>query len=72
LSIQASEHRSQYKNRCLALEKMAAVLREALKPDPKPRRATKPSKAATRRRLDSKKIRGDVKRNRQHRPRMDD
>ena len=72
LSIQASEHRSQYKNRCLALEKMAAVLREALKPDPKPRRATKPSKAATRRRLDSKKIRGDVKRNRQHRPRLDD
>jgi len=72
LSIQASEHRSQYKNRCLALEKMAAVLREALKPDPKPRRATKPSKAATRRRLDSKKMRGDVKRNRQHRPRLDD
>lgn len=72
LRVRASEHRSQYKNRCLALEKMAEVLRTALRPEPKPRRATKPSKASTRRRLDSKTLRGEVKRNRQQRPRLDD
>ena len=72
LRIRASEHRSQYKNRCLALEKMAEALRDGLKPDPKPRRATKPSKASTRKRLEGKKLRGHVKRNRQQRPRLED
>jgi len=51
---------------------MAEALRDGLKPDPKPRRATKPSKASTRKRLEGKKLRGDVKRNRQQRPRLED
>ena len=72
LRIRASEQRSQYKNRCLALEKMAEALRNGLKPDPKPRRATKPSKSSTRKRLEGKRLRGDIKRKRQRQPRPED
>lgn len=62
LTIAASEHRSQLRNREAAVTRLAALLREATAPPPRPRRATKPSKAATQRRIDEKKRRGQLKR----------
>ncbi len=61
--VTASERRSQHQNRELALERLQARLAAALHVDPK-RYSTKPSRAAKKRRVDDKKQRGDVKRNR--------
>lgn len=49
----ATEHRSQLRNRELALERIFAAL-EKRRRKPKPRLATEPSKAAKARRLESK------------------
>jgi ribosome-associated protein len=57
----AQDERSQWRNRELALERLAETLREALRVQ-RPRRATKPSKAAVERRLDQKRRRGETKR----------
>jgi len=57
----AQDERSRTRNTELALERLVAQLREALHVERK-RVATKPSKAARERRLDSKRRRGDVKR----------
>ena len=57
----AQDERSQTRNRELALERLAAALREALYV-PRPRVATKPGKAAKERRLSEKKRRGETKR----------
>ena len=57
----AQDERSQWRNRELALERLAETLREALRVQ-RPRRATKPSKAAVERRLDEKRRRGETKR----------
>jgi ribosome-associated protein len=59
--IRASEQRSQHRNRQAARERLASMLAEAIQP-PKVRRRTKPSRAAKRRRLESKRHRGEVKR----------
>lgn len=69
LTVTASEHRSQVRNRAGARERLAAVLREALAPVA-PRRPTKPSKASRRRRLDAKMRRSAIKRDRR-RPQPD-
>jgi ribosome-associated protein len=61
LSVTASEHRSQLQNRVAARARLVHYLREALAPPPPPRRATKPSRAARQRRLDSKKHRAEIK-----------
>ena len=61
LVIAARAHRSQERNRADARERLLDLIRRAAEP-PKPRRATRPSKAAKRRRLESKKIRSNVKR----------
>lgn len=61
LSIAASEHRSQLLNRNAARARLATLLTDALAPPPPPRRPTRPSKAATQRRLDSKRRRGQIK-----------
>jgi len=63
LVIDARSHRSQERNRADAKSRLVELIRRAAIP-PKPRRATKPSKAAKRRRLESKKIRSQVKRTR--------
>ncbi len=60
----AQDERSQTRNRELALERLAAQLREALKVR-RPRRETKPTAASRERRLDEKKRRGTTKRLRQ-------
>jgi ribosome-associated protein len=50
----SQESRSQYRNRRLALERLADRLASALRPR-RPRRPTAPSKAAKRRRLEAKR-----------------
>ncbi len=57
----AQDERSQWRNRELATERLVEALREALRV-PRRRRATKPTKAAVERRLESKRRRGQVKR----------
>lgn len=62
LTVAASEQRSQLQNRRAAEERLAELLAEALAPPPRKRRATRPSKRAVQRRLDTKKRRGETKR----------
>ena len=62
LTIVASEHRSQLRNRDAARERLAETLRAALAPDPPKRRPTRPTAGSQRRRLDAKARRSAVKR----------
>lgn len=58
--IRAEETRSQARNRDLARERLAALIRAALVP-PRPRIATRPTLGSQRRRLKAKAERGTVK-----------
>jgi ribosome-associated protein len=60
----AQDTRSQARNRELALERLRSRLSAALTVQ-RPRRATKPTRASRRRRIDSKRRRGELKRSRQ-------
>jgi ribosome-associated protein len=60
LVITAQRHRTQERNRQDALDRLIALIRRAA-PPPVPRRPTKPSPAAKRRRLEAKARRGAVK-----------
>jgi ribosome-associated protein len=62
LTVTASEHRSQLRNREAALARLAALLRDAVAPPPARRRPTKPSRAARERRIAAKRHRGEIKR----------
>jgi ribosome-associated protein len=62
LTVRASEHRSQLRNREAALERMAKTLAAALAPPPPRRRPTKPRRGAVERRLADKKRRSRTKR----------
>ena len=62
LTVKASEHRSQFRNREAALERMARTLAGALAPPPPRRRPTKPTRGAVERRLADKKRRAKTKR----------
>lgn len=62
LHVIASEERSQAQNRELAVGRLRNLMTDALRPDPAPRRATKPSKGSQERRLAAKKARGQLKR----------
>jgi ribosome-associated protein len=64
LTVAASEHRSQLKNREAAVHRLAALLREAVAPPPRARRPTRPSRGAKERRLEGKRQRSEVKRGR--------
>lgn len=64
LTIAASEHRQQLRNRQAARERMAAVLRAALAPPPRARRRTKPTRGSQERRIEAKKQRGQLKKQR--------
>jgi len=57
----AQDERSQWRNRELAVERVVEALREALRVE-QPRRATKPTQASQRRRVEGKKRRGQTKR----------
>jgi ribosome-associated protein len=60
LLIDSREHRTQAMNREAAQARLVALIQLAAH-RPKPRRKTRPGKAAKERRLDSKKQRGQVK-----------
>jgi ribosome-associated protein len=61
--LTASRHRSQDRNRQDALARLVELLRAAATP-PKHRRPTRPSLGAKRRRMDSKRKRGNIKKTR--------
>lgn len=58
--IKAQQFRSQDQNRAAALERLRVLIAKAAIP-PVPRKATRPSKAAKRKRVDSKVQRGRLK-----------
>ena len=62
ITVTASEHRSQLRNREAAAERMSGLLAEATAPPPRPRRPTRPSRAARERRLADKQRRSQIKR----------
>ena len=68
--VVAQDERSQSRNRALALVRLRLKLAEGLHRDPH-RTATKPSRAAKRRRVEQKRRRSEIKRHRA-RPRNDD
>jgi ribosome-associated protein len=57
----AQDERSQWRNRELALERLAGAIREGLRVE-RPRRPTAPTRAAKERRLGEKRIRSETKR----------
>ena len=61
LTVRASEHRSQLRNREAALERMAKILAGALAPPPPRRRPTRPSRGSVERRLADKRRRSRTK-----------
>ncbi len=64
LLVVCASHRSQLRNHELARERLAEIIRAALK-RPKKRRKTKPTRASKERRLESKRQRANVKKGRQ-------
>ncbi len=70
IRVVVDAERSQTRNRAIANQRLAEKLARALR-IPTARVATKPSRAAKARRVDAKRIRGDVKRQRS-RPPADD
>ncbi len=70
LVIEAQTHRTQDRNRADALARLVALIREAAVA-PKPRKKTKPTRAAKAERVDEKKKRGHVKKLRTGRPDYD-
>jgi ribosome-associated protein len=67
LIIKAQRHRTQDRNREDAIERLVALIRQAAE-KPRPRRPTKPSRAAKQKRLSSKRHRGETKRRRRSVP----
>jgi ribosome-associated protein len=66
IHIAADRSRSQERNREEAITRLAVMISAALH-EPKPRRKTKPSRAAKMRRVESKRRRGQIKSKRQGR-----
>jgi ribosome-associated protein len=60
LLIEARQHRTQERNREDAIGRLVELIRQATQ-RPKPRKKTKPSRAAKERRIEGKKQRGEVK-----------
>lgn len=61
ISIVAAEHREQLRNRGAARERLGALLRSALAPEPAKRKATRPTRGSQKRRLAAKKRRSEIK-----------
>ena len=64
LTVTASEHRSQLRNREAAVARLTELLRGAVAPPAAPRRPTKPTRGAVERRLADKRRRSEVKKQR--------
>ncbi|MEU2200320.1 alternative ribosome rescue aminoacyl-tRNA hydrolase ArfB [Isoptericola sp. NPDC019482] len=62
LTVVASEHRAQLRNRDAARTRLAALVADALAPPGPSRRATRPTRGSAQRRIDAKKRRAGVKR----------
>ena len=56
------DHRSQWRNRQIARQRLRALLDDALKPEPPTRRPVQPGPAERRRRKEAKKRRSETKR----------
>jgi ribosome-associated protein len=70
LVIEAHRYRSQERNRQDALERLIKLIRQAAV-SPKPRIATRPTKASQKTRLETKRRRGLIKRSRHSGPSVD-
>lgn len=64
ITVVAAQYKSQHRNREAAKKRLETLLSQAIVPA-RPRRPTKPSRAAQQRRIDAKKQRGSTKRMRQ-------
>ncbi|MFE5291659.1 alternative ribosome rescue aminoacyl-tRNA hydrolase ArfB [Isoptericola sp. NPDC056618] len=62
LTVVASEHRAQLRNRDAARTRLAALVADALAPPGPSRRPTRPTRGSAQRRIDAKKRRAGVKR----------
>ena len=72
IRVVAKDNRHQYQNRRLAILRLGNLLRSSLKPPQKLRKQTKPSFSSQKRRLDLKKQRSNIKRNRQRKASLED
>jgi ribosome-associated protein len=68
VTVAAENERSQLMNREAARARLASLLREAVAAPPPPRVATRPTRGARERRLETKRRRAQVKRNRRYQP----
>ena len=68
ITVTASERRSQLRNREIALAKLADLVAKGLAPEDARRRATKPTRASNRRRLEAKQQRAATKQQRKRPP----
>ncbi len=66
ITVVSSRYRSQHRNREAARVRLEELVTQAVVP-PKPRRATRPTRASVKRRLDAKKRRSDIKKSRRGR-----
>jgi ribosome-associated protein len=62
LTVAASEHRSQLRNRAAAEARLVAAVAGAIAPPPRQRRPTRPSRGSVERRIAGKKRRSEIKR----------
>ncbi|MDA8369862.1 MAG: alternative ribosome rescue aminoacyl-tRNA hydrolase ArfB [Nocardiopsaceae bacterium] len=67
LTVTVSDSRSQARNRDIARNRLAELISGAIAPGPRPRRATRPSRASKERRLNAKRRRSELKRSRSRR-----
>jgi len=66
LCVAVQDKRNQLLNRQIAIFRISSLIRNSLKNPSKLRKATKPSKASQNKRVDSKKKRGELKKNRRN------
>lgn len=71
LHVTSQTERTQAANRARAIERLTALVEDAARPYPAPRRPTKPSRGSVERRLQAKTIRSRTKQHRR-RPGADD
>ena len=71
ISIKVQTNRSQFKNREMAIKKLQLLIKETIIYKEETRKERNPSISSQRRRLESKKRRGKVKRNRQNKFEID-
>src|SRR3954465_15789627 len=64
LTVTASEHRSQLRNREAAAARLGGLVASAIAAPPRGRRATRPTKGSVERRISEKKRRGQIKKGR--------